>query len=239
MDNKMNLSEEDIKLRYITPAIFDKAGWKKTEAFMEYSYTDGQIKVINDVVKRGEQKRVDYLLMYKPNYPIAVVEAKDRKKHPSPGAGLQQGIGYAEDLKVPFAYASNGDAFVEHDMITGKERTLSLDEFPTKEQLWERYKQEKDLTSEQIKSIETPFYSSRDAYPPRYYQRIAINQTVEAIANGRRRVMLVMATGTGKTYTAFQIVYRLLQAGIKHRVLYLADRNILVDQAMVNDFSPL
>ena len=239
MDNKMNLSEEDIKLRYITPAIFDKAGWKKTEAFMEYSYTDGQIKVINDVVKRGEQKRVDYLLMYKPNYPIAVVEAKDRKKHPSPGAGLQQGIGYAEDLKVPFAYASNGDAFVEHDMITGKERTLSLDEFPTKEQLWERYKQEKDLTSEQIKSIETPFYSSRDAYPPRYYQRIAINQSVEAIANGRRRVMLVMATGTGKTYTAFQIVYRLLQAGIKHRVLYLADRNILVDQAMVNDFSPL
>ncbi len=239
MEDKMNLSEEDIKLRYITPAIFDKAGWKRTDAFMEYSYTDGQIKVINDVVKRGEQKRVDYLLMYKPNYPIAVVEAKDRKKHPSPGAGLQQGIGYAEDLNVPFAYASNGDAFVEHDMITGKERTFSLDEFPTKEQLWERYKKEKDLTPEEIKTIDVPFYSSRDVYPPRYYQRIAINQTVSAIANGRRRVLLVMATGTGKTYTAFQIVYRLLKAGIKHRVLYLADRNILVDQAMADDFSPL
>lgn len=239
MDNKMNLSEEDIKLRYITPAIFDKAGWKKTDAFMEYSYTDGQIKVVNDVVKRGEQKRVDYLLMYKPNYPIAVVEAKDRKKHPSPGAGLQQGIGYAKDLNVPFAYASNGDAFVEHDMITGKERTLSLDKFPTKAELWNRYKQEKGLTPEQAKSVEVPFYSSRDVYPPRYYQRIAINRTVEAIANGRRRVMLVMATGTGKTYTVFQIVYRLLKAGIKHRVLYLADRNILVDQAMADDFSPL
>lgn len=239
MDSKMTLSEEDIKNRYISPAIFETAKWNKSDSLMEYSYTDGRINVVNDVVKRGKQKRVDYLLQYKPNYPLAVVEAKDRKNHPSPSAGLQQGIGYAKDLKVPFAYASNGDAFAEHDMITGTERTLELDEFPTKEELWQRYQRELSLSPEQIKAIEVPFYSSRDTYAPRYYQRIAINRTVEKIANGQRRVMLVMATGTGKTYTAFQIVYRLLKAGIKHRVLYLADRNILVDQAMSDDFGPL
>lgn len=239
MDSKMTLSEEDIKNRYISPAIFETAKWNKSDSLMEYSYTDGRINVVNNVVKRGKQKRVDYLLHYKPNYPLAVVEAKDRKNHPSPRAGLQQGIGYAKDLKVPFAYASNGDAFAEHDMITGTERTLELDEFPTKEELWQRYQRELSLSPEQIKAIEVPFYSSRDTYAPRYYQRIAINRTVEKIANGQRRVMLVMATGTGKTYTAFQIVYRLLKAGIKHRVLYLADRNILVDQAMSDDFGPL
>lgn len=239
MDSKMTLSEEDIKNRYISPAIFETAKWNKSDSLMEYSYTDGRINVVNNVVKRGKQKRVDYLLHYKPNYPLAVVEAKDRKNHPSPSAGLQQGIGYAKDLKVPFAYASNGDAFAEHDMITGTERTLELDEFPTKEELWQRYQRELSLSPEQIKAIEVPFYSSRDTYAPRYYQRIAINRTVEKIANGQRRVMLVMATGTGKTYTAFQIVYRLLKAGIKHRVLYLADRNILVDQAMSDDFGPL
>ena len=239
MDSKMTLSEEDIKNRYISPAIFETAKWNKSDSLMEYSYTDGRINVVNDVVKRGKQKRVDYLLQYKPNYPLAVVEAKDRKNHPSPSAGLQQGIGYAKDLKVPFAYASNGDAFAEHDMITSTERTLELDEFPTKEELWQRYQRELSLSPEQIKAIEVPFYSSRDTYAPRYYQRIAINRTVEKIANGQRRVMLVMATGTGKTYTAFQIVYRLLKAGIKHRVLYLADRNILVDQAMSDDFGPL
>lgn len=239
MDSKMTLSEEDIKNRYISPAIFETAKWNKSDSLMEYSYTDGRINVVNNVVKRGKQKRVDYLLHYKPNYPLAVVEAKDRKNHPSPSAGLQQGIDYAKDLKVPFAYASNGDAFAEHDMITGTERTLELDEFPTKEELWQRYQRELSLSPEQIKAIEVPLYSSRDTYAPRYYQRIAINRTVEKIANGQRRVMLVMATGTGKTYTAFQIVYRLLKAGIKHRVLYLADRNILVDQAMSDDFGPL
>lgn len=239
MASKMDLSEEDIKNRYISPAIFEQAGWKKSDARMEYSYTDGRMNLINNVARRGEQKRVDYLLLYKPNYPLAVVEAKDRKKHPSPGAGLQQGIDYATDLKVPFTYSSNGDAFVEHDMLTGKERTLSLDEFPTKKELWQRFVKEKALTPEQLKATNVPFYSSRDALTPRYYQRIAINRTVEAIANGRRRILLVMATGTGKTYTAFQIVYRLLKAGIKHRVLYLADRNLLIDQAMGNDFSPL
>lgn len=237
--DKMKLSEEDIKNRYISPAIFDQAGWKKSDSRMEYAYTDGQINVMEDIVKRGKEKRVDYLLFYEPNYPIAVIEAKDRKKHPSPGAGLQQGIDYAKDLEVPFAYASNGDAFVEHDMLTGKERTLALDEFPTKEELWARYKKERKFTPQQIAAIQEPYYSSRDVYPPRYYQQNAINRVVNKIADGARRALLVMATGTGKTYTAFQIVYRLLKAGIKHRVLYLADRNILVDQAMINDFSPL
>ena len=136
-------------------------------------------------------------------------------------------------------YASNGEAFLEHDMLTGKERKLAMNEFPTKEELWERFKQEKGLTPKQIKVINEPYYSTRESRKPRYYQRIAINRSVNAIANGQRRVMLVMATGTGKTFTAFQIVYRLLQSGIKKRVLYLADRNILVDQAMTDDFSPL
>lgn len=236
---KMNLTEEDIKNRYISPAIFETAGWKKKDSLMEYYYTDGQINVVDDVAKRGNGKKVDYLLLYKPNYPIAVIEAKDRKKHALPSAGLQQGMGYARDLQVPFAYSSNGDAFVEHDMLTGKERTLALDEFPTKEELWKRYIKEKKISDKEIKAINEPYYSSRDTYSPRYYQQNAINRVVEKIANGDRRILLVMATGTGKTYTAFQIVYRLLKAGIKHRVLYLADRNILVDQARLNDFSPL
>lgn len=236
---KMNLSEEDIKNRYISPAIFDHTGWRKADARMEYSYTDGQINVVDDVATRGKKKRIDYLLYYKPNYPIAVVEAKDRKKHPAPGAGLQQGIGYARDLDVPFVYSSNGDAFVEHDMITGKEKTISLNDFPTKDELWTRYKEEKQPSEEQIKIINEPYFSSREVYSPRYYQQNAVNRIINKIVNGARRVLLVMATGTGKTYTAFQVVYRLLNAGVKHRVLYLADRNILVDQAMTDDFNPL
>ena len=238
LEDKMNLTEEDIKERYITPAI-EKAGWKKSDKLMEYYYTAGRINVVNDVVERKKGRKVDYLLFYRPNYPLAVIEAKDRKNHALPGAGLQQGMRYADDLKVPFAYSSNGDAFVEHDMITGKERDISLDEFPTKEELWTRFKEEQKLTPEQINAMVQPYYSSRETYPPRYYQRVAINRVVESIANGRPRILLLMATGTGKTYTAFQIVYRLLKAGIKKHILYLADRNILVDQPMQNDFSPL
>ena len=184
---KMNLTEEDIKNRYISPAIFETAGWKKKDSLMEYYYTDGQINVVDDVAKRGNGKKVDYLLLYKPNYPIAVIEAKDRKKHALPSAGLQQGMGYARDLQVPFAYSSNGDAFVEHDMLTGKERTLALDEFPTKEELWKRYVKEKKLSDKEIKAINEPYYSSRDTYSPRYYQQNAINRVVEKIANGERR----------------------------------------------------
>lgn len=242
MVNKSNLSEEDVKERYITPAIREK-GWKPTDYRMEYEYTDGRIAVLKNGTKRGQRKKIDYLLNYRENVPIAIIEAKDLNHTYS--HGMQQGIGYAEGLKdyealeVPFVYASNGEAFLEHDMITGKERKIAMVDFPSKEELWNRYKQEKGLTDNQIKAIDEPYYTTRESKQPRYYQRIAINRTVDAIAKGQRRVMLVMATGTGKTYTAFQIVYRLLQAGIKKRVLYLADRNILVDQAMTDDFSPL
>ncbi|GHN59705.1 hypothetical protein ME806_00010 [Lactobacillus delbrueckii] len=239
MTDKMSMSEEDIKNQFISPAVFETAGWLKSDARMEYSYTDGRINVIDDKPRRGKRKAVDYLLFYKPDFPIAVIEAKDRKKHVNPGAGLQQGIDYAKDLNVPFVYASNGDAFVEHDLLTGKERRLELDNFPKKEELWKRYKEESDLTPAQEKVISEPYYSSRTSLEPRYYQRIAINKTVEAVANGRNRILLVMATGTGKTYTAFQIVWRLLKSGVKKHILYLADRNVLVDQAMSGDFGPL
>ncbi|MRG74653.1 EcoAI/FtnUII family type I restriction enzme subunit R [Limosilactobacillus reuteri] len=242
MVNKKELSEEDVKTRYITPAIEDK-GWTPQDWRMEYEYTDGRITVVNNTTKRGERKKIDYLLNYHENVPLAIIEAKDLRH--TYDHGMQQGIDYAEGLKhakslqVPFVYASNGEAFLEHDMLTGKERKLAMNEFPTKEELWERFKQEKGLTPNQIKVINEPYYSTRESRKPRYYQRIAINRSVNAITNGQRRVMLVMATGTGKTFTAFQIVYRLLQSGIKKRVLYLADRNILVDQAMTDDFSPL
>lgn len=237
-----NLSEEDVKNRYITPAI-QRVGWKSTDYRMEYPYTDGRITVINNYTKQNSRKKIDYLLNYRENYPLAIIEAKDLKH--TYNHGIQQGIGYAEGLKhaksleVPFVYATNGRSFLEHDMLTGQERSLAMDEFPTKEAMWQRYKKEKGLSQEELQVVEEPYYSTREANQPRYYQRIAINRTVQAIASGRQRALLVMATGTGKTFTAFQIVYRLLQAGFKKRVLYLADRNILVDQAMTGDFSPL
>lgn len=237
-----NLSEEDVKLRYITPAI-ENAGWSHSDIRMEYFYTDGRINVINDKAKKGKRKKIDYLLNYNDNNPLAIVEAKDLTH--TYDHGIQQGIDYAMGIKkakmleVPFVYSTNGQKFLEHDILTGEERTLPMQNFPSKEEMWDRYKKEKGLSGKQIKVIKEPYYSSRDSRSPRYYQRIAINRSVEAIANGRRRVLLVMATGTGKTFTAFQIVYRLLKAGIKHRVLYLADRNILVDQALSDDFSPL
>ena len=232
-----NLSEEDVKNRYISPAIFKNDKWKTEDCRMEYSYTDGRIYLLNEETHRHRCKKVDYLLFACPNNPIAVVEAKDLNH--SVDYGLQQGMHYADDLKVPFVYSSNGTGFVEHDMLTGRECYLSLDEFPTKNELWKRYQIEENLTPQQLKLIDEPYYSSRDTYSPRYYQQIAINKSVEAIANGRNRILLVMATGTGKTYTAFQIVYRLLMSGVKKRILYLADRNLLVDQAMTTDFSPL
>lgn len=237
-----NLSEEDVKLRYITPAI-ENAGWSHSDIRMEYFYTDGRINVINDKAKKGKRKKIDYLLNYNDNNPLAIVEAKDLTH--TYDHGIQQGIDYAMGIKkakmleVPFVYSTNGQKFLEHDILTGEERTLPMQNFPSKEEMWDRYKKEKGLSGKQIKVIKESYYSSRDSCSPRYYQRIAINRSVEAIANGRRRVLLVMATGTGKTFTAFQIVYRLLKAGIKHRVLYLADRNILVDQALSDDFSPL
>lgn len=232
---KYQMSEEDIKLQYITPAILSK--WSREKITMETRITDGKINLKGNFVFREKPKRADYILYLSTNNPIAVVEAKDNTHGVS--HGLQQAMAYAQMLDVPFAYSSNGDGFAEHDFLSGQERELGLDEFPTEQELITRYKQESGLTPSQETILEQPYYTSQNTYPPRYYQRIAINRTVDAIARGRQRLLLVMATGTGKTYTAFQIVYRLLQSGKKRKILYLADRNILVDQSIQQDFSPL
>ena len=235
-DNKKNLSEEDIKMKFITPAI-EKAGWNiKSQVRAEYSFTDGRIIVRGNLTARGKRKRADYLLFYKPNLPIAIIEAKDNKN--SVGSGMQQGIEYAEILDVPFVYSSNGDGFLEHDRTTGAERELSIDEFPSSEELWKRYKNTKDLTETEEEIITEPYYFMPGDKQPRYYQRNAINRTIEAIAKGQNRILLVMATGTGKTYTAFQIIWRLWKSGRAKKILFLADRNILVDQTRQNDFRP-
>ena len=231
------MSEEDIKLNYITPALLSR-GWKsKITMETKVSFTDGKINLKGNFVFREKPKRADYILYLNANNPIAIVEAKDNNH--SISHGLQQAMDYAKMMDVPFAYSSNGDGFVEHDFLTGQEREFSLDEFPTEQELVSRYKQESKLTPEQETVLKQPYYTSQNTYPPRYYQRIAINRTVDAIARGQQRLLLVMATGTGKTYTAFQIVYRLLQSGMKRKILYLADRNILVDQSIQQDFAPL
>lgn len=231
-----DLTEEDIKLRFITPAL-QKSDWDiHSQIRCEYYYTDGKINVRENVASRGKGKKVDYLLSYRSNTPIAIVEAKDNNVTVS--HGIQQAIGYAVDLDIPFAYSSNGSGFYEHDRITGKEREINLDEFPTPDELWNRYKEEKNLTEEETKIITQPYYYMSAFKTPRYYQRIAINKTVEAIARGQKRILLVMATGTGKTFTAFQIIHRLYSSGAKKKILYLADRNILIDQTMQNDFKP-
>ena len=232
---KKSMTEEDIKLQYITPAVTSK--WSIGKITMETQITDGKINLKGNFVFREKPKRADYLLYLSVNNPIAVIEAKDNNH--SISHGLQQAMEYAKMLDVPFAYSSNGDGFAEHDFLTGKEREFGLDEFPTEEELIARYKKETGLTSAQEIAIRQPYYTSQSTYPPRYYQRIAINRTVDAIARGQQRILLVMATGTGKTYTAFQIVYRMLQSGMKRKVLYLADRNILVDQSIQQDFAPL
>ena len=207
---------------------------------LEYPYTAGQIVMQGSIKHRKRGKRVDYLLYTEDNYPIAVVEAKDRKHAPSDG--IQQAIDYAMDLHLPFAYSSNGEKFVEHDLDTGEERTFGMDEFPTPLALHERHRQwlfkSKNLTAEGAQLLDIPYYSDSDSYPPRYYQRIAINNVIEAVACGKKRILLVMATGTGKTYTAFQIIHRLHASGRMKRILYLADRNILIDQTMRQDFKP-
>ena len=232
---KHQMSEEDIKLQYITPAILSK--WSREKITMETRITDGKINLKGNFVFREKPKRADYILYLSANNPIAIVEAKDNTHAIS--HGLQQAMTYAQMLDIPFAYSSNGDGFMEHDFLTGQEREIGLDEFPSEQELATRYKQESGLTPRQEAILEQPYYSSQNTYPPRYYQRIAINRTVDAIARGQQRILLVMATGTGKTYTAFQIVYRLLQSGMKRKILYLADRNILVDQSIQQDFAPL
>lgn len=241
-ENKKELSEEDIKARYITPAL-NKSGWSSADFRMELKITDGRINMSGNRDRRERPKFADYLLYYKSNYPIAIVEAKDNKHTAS--YGLQQAIDYARKLDVPFCYSSNGDNFVEHDFLSGMEREVPLDAFPTKDELVHR------LNGSEVSAptinyflpvrpvIDAPFYSGQGTYEPRYYQRVAINRTINAVANGQDRILLVMATGTGKTYTAFQIVYRLLKSNTKRKILYLADRNILVDQSIEQDFRPL
>jgi len=232
---KHEMTEEDIKLRYITPAIESK--WDKhSQMRMEYCFTDGRVIVRGNTVARGKKKKADYVLYYKRNLPLAIVEAKDNKQ--SVGAGMQQGIEYAEILDIPFVYSSNGDAFLEHDMKNGTEKEIALSDFPTPDELWARYMGEQQITPEQEKLITEPYYFAIGDKTPRYYQRVAINRTIEAIARGQNRILLVMATGTGKTYTAFQIIHRLWKSGTKKKILFLADRNILVDQTMQQDFKP-
>ncbi len=239
--NKKQMTEEDIKLNYITPAI-NASGWKNgINITMETKITDGKINIKGNMAYREKAKKVDYLLYLNKYNPIAVVEAKDNNH--SISHGLQQAMDYARMLDLPFAYSSNGDGFCEHDFLTGAERELKMEEFPTVEELVARYKGErnggKGLNEQELMLIDQPYYSSQNTYPPRYYQRNAVNRTLDAIARGQNRILLVMATGTGKTYTAFQIVYRLLTSGVKRKVLYLADRNNLVDQSIQQDFAPL
>ena len=230
-----NLTEEDIKNRYITPAIENK-GWDKKHIRMEYPFTDGRVIFDGLVHDRKARKRADYLLFDFNNQPIAVVEAKDAGK--PIGGGMQQAIEYAEILDLPFAYSSNGEGFIEHDLLTGVETSLDIDKFPSPDELHIRLLNHKKLTLDQQEIVDTPYYSDAYSHEPRYYQRIAINRTVEAVAKGKERVLIVMATGTGKTYTAFQIIHRLHKSGAKKKILYLADRNILIDQTMTQDFKP-
>lgn len=236
------LSEEDIKLRYITPSIIDK-GWSVDNITMEnkVKLTDGKINLRGNLVSRGRAKYADYVLYYNRATPIAIVEAKDANH--TVAHGLQQAKEYAQMMDVPFAFSSNGMGYQEYDFLTGKERYFSMDQFPTKEDLYARFISESNggagLSDNQMKVIDQPFCTGQDIFPPRYYQRNAVNRTVNSVAQGKKRLLLVMATGTGKTYTAFQIVYRLLKAGLVKKVLYLADRNVLVDQSIQQDFKPL
>jgi type I restriction enzyme R subunit len=240
--NKKSLTEADIRTKFITPALLGPQGdrWNvMTQIREEACFTKGRVIVRGKTVKRGEAKKADYLLFYKPNLPLAVLEAKDNNH--SVGDGMQQALEYAEILDVPFAYSSNGDAFLEHDRTatTGPvTREIPLDQFPTPQELWSRYCRAKGWTAEQQRVTTQDYYDDGSQKSPRYYQLIAINRTVDAIARGLDRILLVMATGTGKTYTAFQIIWRLWKSGAKKRILFLVDRNILADQTKTNDFKP-
>lgn len=240
MVDKKSLSERDICSKYITPAITG-AGWDlHSQIREEVSFTKGRVIVRGKLHTRGEQKRADYILYYKSNIPLAVIEAKDNGH--SVGAGMQQALNYADALDVPFVFSSNGDAFLFHDRTGLAEKTeqeLGMDAFPSPEKLWQRYCQWKGLeTVEARQTVEMSYYDDGTNRTPRYYQSSAINKAVEAVAKGQQRILLVMATGTGKTYTAFQIIWRLWKSGTKKRILFLADRNILVDQTKNNDFKP-
>lgn len=237
--NKKQLSERDICTKFITPAI-QKAGWDiQTQIREEETFTDGRIIVRGGLHTRGKKLRADYILYHNKDQRIAVVEAKDNNH--SIGAGMQQALKYSEALDIPFAFSSNGDGFIFHDR-TGTAATmeseLTLDEFPSPDELWQRYRQWKGFSDTELSTVETPYYDDGSGRTPRYYQANAINRTVEAVVKGQNRILLVMATGTGKTYTAFQIIWRLWKSRQKKRILFLADRNILVDQTKNNDFKP-
>ncbi|HRZ32585.1 MAG TPA: DEAD/DEAH box helicase family protein [Flavobacterium sp.] len=237
MIDKKSLSERDICSKFITPAI-QSAGWNiQTQVLEEVSFTDGKIYVRGKMTARGERKRADYLLYYQDN-PIAIIEAKDNRH--SVRAGIQQALNYARILDIPSVFSSNGDGFIFHDRTASDESIeteLKLDDFPSPELLWSKYKKYKGIvTPEGEKIALQKYFSDGSGRKPRYYQQIAINRTVEAIANGQNRILLVMATGTGKTYTAFQIIHRLWKSGAKKRILFLADRNALIDQTKRGDF---
>jgi len=237
--SKKSLTEHDIRTKFITPAILD-AGWDSdTQMREEVFFTDGRIYVRGKIHTRGQQKRADYILYYKPNIPIAVIEAKDNKH--SIGAGIQQALGYAETLDIPFVFSSNGDGFAFHDrtLTSGPiETELSNEEFPTPAALWEKYKAFKGITDKEDPIVSQDYFHDGTGRSPRYYQQIAVNRTVETIAKGEgdNRHLLVMATGTGKTYAAFQFIYRLWKSGLKKRILFLADRTALIDQTARGDF---
>lgn len=235
--NKKALTEQDIRTKYITPALVD-AGWDIVDQIREeVTFTDGRIYVRGKLHTRGEKKRADYILYYKPNIPIAIIEAKDNKH--SVGAGMQQALGYAETLDIPFVFSSNGDGFIFHDKTatdSNLESELSLDSFLSPDVLWTKYKTYRGITTEAEPVVAQDYFMDGSGHSPRYYQQIAINRTVEAIAQGDKRVLLVMATGTGKTYAAFQIIHRLWKSGAKKRILFLADRTALIDQTVRNDF---
>ncbi|MBL8666336.1 MAG: DEAD/DEAH box helicase family protein [Rhodospirillales bacterium] len=237
--DKRNLTERDICTKFITPALRN-AGWDEMlQIREEVSFTKGRIIVRGKLVTRGQAKRADYILYYRPNIPIALIEAKDYSH--SVGDGMQQALDYAATLNIPFVFSSNGDGFVFHDRTSGstpREANIVLDAFPAPGDLWARYRVWKGLTPEAEKIVLQDYYDDGSGKAPRYYQVNAINAAIEAIARGQDRILLVMATGTGKTYTAFKIIWRLWKAGRKKRILFLADRNVLIDQTMVNDFRP-
>jgi len=238
MPSKKDLSERDICTKYIAPAI-QGAGWDiQTQVREEVYFTDGRIYVKGNLTARGKGKRADYILYYKPNIPIAIIEAKDNKH--SVKSGIQQGLDYADILDIPNVYSSNGDGFYEHDKTRSNgtlEKEISLDEFPSPEDLWKRYKKYKGIETEEEERISSQdYFFDGSGMSPRYYQQIAINRSVEAISKGNNRILLTMATGTGKTYTAFQIIHRLWKSGAKKRILFLADRNALISQTKRGDF---
>lgn len=234
MINKIEMSEEDVRAKYIDPSIRN-AGWnEEIQIRREFSFTDGRIFVKHGKVIRGKRKKADYILSYKTNFNLAVIEAK--KNTLTAEHGIQQGIEYGEILDIPFIYSCNGRSWVEFDRITGKTAEFDMDKFPSPETLFERYLTEKNLKNKNENLLTENYYYTTGSKTPRYYQTVAINRTIEAIARGQKRILLVMATGTGKTYTAFQIIWRLWKSRNKKRILFLADRNILVDQTMSNDF---